>query len=94
MMKEVELTIRRVITAGGFGDYLLHNIGHGIGTDQEEDFPIGPDCEIVLEPGMTFTVEPGIYMPGTGGCRIEDVVVVTDTGCEVLSGLSQEQFID
>lgn len=92
-IREVELTIRRVITEGGFGDYLLHNIGHGIGTDQEEDFPIGPESEIVLEPGMTFTVEPGIYKPGFGGCRIEDVVVVTDTGAEALSRVRRGLFL-
>jgi Xaa-Pro aminopeptidase len=93
MIKDVELTVRRVIADGGFGDYLLHNIGHGIGTDQEEDFPIGPESEIVLEPGMTFTVEPGIYQPEVGGCRIEDVVVVTDTGVEVLSQLRRDFFL-
>ena len=93
MIKEVELTIRRVISDAGLGDHLLHNIGHGIGTDQEEDFPIGPDSEIVLAPGMTFTVEPGIYWPGVGGCRIEDVVAVTDTGCEVLGKVRRDLFL-
>jgi Xaa-Pro aminopeptidase len=93
MIKDVELTIRRVITEGGFGDFHLHNIGHGIGTDQEEDFPIGPESEIELMPGMTFTVEPGIYLPGVGGCRIEDVVVVTDTGVDVLSRVRRDYFL-
>jgi Xaa-Pro aminopeptidase len=93
MIKDVELTIRGVISEGGFGAYLLHNIGHGIGADQEEDFPIGPESEIVLEPGMTFTVEPGIYQPGVGGCRIEDVVVVTDDGVEILSRVRRDLFL-
>lgn len=92
-VKEVELTIRRIIEEGGFGECLLHNSGHGIGSDQEEDFPIGPESELVLEVGMTFTVEPGIYSPGVGGCRIEDVVVVTDSGVEVLNRVRRDLFL-
>ena len=92
-VKEVELAIRRIVEEGGFGECLLHNSGHGIGSDQEEDFPLGPESELVLEAGMTFTVEPGIYSPGVGGCRIEDVVVVTDSGVEILNRVRRDLFL-
>lgn len=94
-MRDVEATIRNVIIQGGFGEYLLHNSGHGLGIDSsEEDFPMSLESEGIIQKGMVFSVEPGIYIPGVGGCRIEEVVHVTQSGCEVFSELRPDYFID
>lgn len=81
---------RDVIEAAGFGDFFGHGLGHGIGR-QIHELPslrnTGGDEE--LRPGMVVTVEPGIYIPGVGGVRIEDDVLITHSGCEVLSGLDR-----
>ena len=91
---EIEKCIRSVITEAGFGDYILHNSGHGIGNDQEESYFVSVDSDTVLQPNMVFTVEPGIYVPGVGGCRIEEMVYVTETGVGTFSELADEWFIE
>ena len=92
---DVENAVRNAIKQKGYGDFILHNVGHGLGIDSsEEDLPIGPDSGIVMKKGMVFTVEPGIYVPGVGGCRIEDCVHVTDSGYEIFSSLPPDYFID
>lgn len=75
---------RRVITEAGFGDYFGHNTGHAIGIEVHEGPRFSPRDTTTLQPGMLLTVEPGIYLPGQGGVRIEDVVLVTPQGAEVL----------
>lgn len=74
-----------VIKAAGYGERFGHGLGHGIGLAVHEDPHVGPTSEDVLEEGMVFTIEPGIYLPGWGGIRIEDVVMLEGTGPRVLS---------
>ncbi len=82
---QVDAAARDVIEAAGFGEYFFHRIGHGLGLEAHEDPSLDPGSGRVLEPGMVFTIEPGIYIHGWGGIRIEDDVVVEETGCRVLT---------
>ena len=81
---------RDLIAGEGYGDYFIHRTGHGIGLDTHEEPYIVAGSQRVLEPGMAFSVEPGIYLPGKYGARIEDIVVCTETGGERLNVTSRE----
>lgn len=82
---EVDAAARRVIEKAGYGEYFTHRLGHGLGIDvHEPPYMVGHE-KTVLEPGMTFTSEPGIYLPGRFGVRIEDDILCTDRGAESLS---------
>ncbi|MEP6665005.1 MAG: Xaa-Pro peptidase family protein [Nocardioidaceae bacterium] len=81
---------RRVIADSGFGEYFVHRTGHGIGLETHEEPYIVEGNELVLEPGMAFSIEPGIYLPGRHGARIEDIVVTTDDGIERLNTTGRE----
>jgi Xaa-Pro aminopeptidase len=87
---EVDAEARSVIAEAGFGEYFSHGLGHGLGLEVHEAPALRPKSESVLEPGMVVTVEPGIYIPNWGGVRIEDDVLVTPDGCEVLTSLPRD----
>jgi Xaa-Pro dipeptidase len=84
---EVDQLARDVITAGGFGEYFTHRTGHGLGMEAHEPPYIYQGNSLILEPGMVFTIEPGIYLPGKYGVRIEDDVVVVAEGLRSLTDL-------
>jgi Xaa-Pro dipeptidase len=86
----VDEAARSVIEKTGYGKYFTHRTGHGLGMDAHEEPYMFAGNEQILIPGMVYTVEPGIYLPGKGGVRIEDDIVVTTTGSETLSSYSRD----
>jgi Xaa-Pro aminopeptidase len=90
---EADALTRDYIKEQGYGDYFGHSTGHGMGMEVHEGPGLSFRSEQKLEPGMVVTVEPGIYVAGTGGTRIEDDVLITETGCRILSHSSKELVI-
>ncbi|MDA0140518.1 M24 family metallopeptidase [Solirubrobacter deserti] len=88
--RELDAVARDIITAAGHGDHFGHGLGHGVGLVTHEAPRLARTAEVALEPGHVVTVEPGVYVPGVGGVRIEDLVVVTESGRDVLSHASKE----
>ncbi len=84
---EVDDAARNHIRDSGYGEYFGHGTGHGIGLAVHEDPPVNKENKDLLQEGMVFTVEPGIYIPDWGGVRIEDMVLVTSQGAEILTWL-------
>ncbi len=91
--ESVDRAARRAIEEAGFGRYFIHRTGHGIGLQTHEHPYLVAGNSLPLEPGMTFSVEPGIYLPGRFGMRIEDIVAVTGDGVERLNRSSRELAI-
>ena len=89
LAKEVDAQARAYIKSKGYGRYFQHGLGHGLGLAVHELPSIHPKSKIVLEPGMVFTIEPGIYLPGEIGVRIEDDVVICDNKVQILSHSNQ-----
>ncbi len=87
---EVDAVARAIISDAGYGDQFGHGLGHGVGLEVHEAPRLNRQSDTMLRPGMVVTVEPGIYLPGKGGVRIEDLVVVTEDGCEILTRSSKE----
>jgi Xaa-Pro dipeptidase len=88
--KDIDQASRSVIEAAGYGQYFIHRTGHGIGLEAHEPPYIRGDNPRILETGMAFTIEPGIYLPGRGGVRVEDNIIVTADGGESLSTYPRE----
>jgi Xaa-Pro aminopeptidase len=88
--REVDAVAREIITAAGHGEHFGHGLGHGVGAEVHEGPRLSQRSDSTLATGQVVTVEPGVYVPGAVGVRIEDLAIVTDDGCEVLTGLPKD----
>ena len=88
--KDVDAAARGVITEAGYGEHFLHRTGHGLGIEVHEPPYLTSTSETPLEPGMVFSIEPGIYLQGRFGVRLEDIVILREDGPEILSELPRD----
>jgi Xaa-Pro aminopeptidase len=91
--RDVDSAARSVIDAAGHGAQFGHGLGHGVGLEVHEDPRLSQRSDDVLSAGNAVTVEPGVYLPGRFGVRIEDLVIVTEEGCDILSSVSKELIV-
>ncbi len=91
--EDVDRAARKTIEDAGYGEYFTHRTGHGLGLDVHEEPYIAPEDATVLKPGMTFTIEPGIYLAGKFGVRVEDDIAVSTSKAKLLSNLSKELLV-
>lgn len=90
---EVDAAARQVIDAAGHKEHFGHGLGHGVGLEVHEGPRLSPLSKDEMEPGMVVTVEPGVYLPGFGGVRIEDLLVVTADGCESFTSFPRDRLV-
>jgi len=90
---EVDAAARDVIAEAGYGEFFVHRTGHGIGLEEHEEPWIAAENDEPIENGMAFSIEPGIYLPGRHGARIEDIVVCTDAGADRLNRVDRELVV-
>lgn len=88
--KEVDLAARKIVQRAGYADYSVHRLGHGIGLSEHEEPYLRFDSELILQEGMCFTIEPGLYVPGVAGFRHSDTVVVTGGGARVVTSYARD----
>jgi Xaa-Pro aminopeptidase len=91
--REVDQATREPIDRAGYGDLFFHRTGHGLGIEEHEPPWISATSDTILQPGMVFSIEPGCYLPGRFGVRIEDIVVVTEDGCHCLTGFDHDLIV-
>ncbi len=91
--EQVDAAARDVLAEAGLAEYFVHRTGHGIGLSVHEEPYIVAGNDLPLQPGMAFSVEPGIYFPGKWGARIEDIVIVTEDGAEPMNHRPHELMV-
>ena len=92
--KDVDKAARDVIEAAGYGEYFNHGLGHGLGIGEDGEGPtLNSKSETVLQEHMMMSCEPGVYVPGVGGVRIEDDIIITENGCEVITLAPKELIV-
>ena len=91
-VRDVAAAADRSLQESGFGEYIFHSVGHGVGLEIHESPAIRPDLDAVLPLDAVVTVEPGVYVPGWGGIRVEDVVVVGEADCRTITAAPKLQF--
>ncbi|MEG1448427.1 MAG: aminopeptidase P family protein [Oscillospiraceae bacterium] len=89
----IDKVARDIIAEAGFGENFGHGLGHSVGVEIHEEPRFSPKCDTIIQEGVVMTVEPGIYLEGKFGCRIEDMVVVTKDGCEIITKSPKELII-
>ena len=90
---QIDLTARHIIEEAGFGQYFTHRLGHQIGLNDHEPGDVSSTHDEPVQVGQCFSIEPGIYIPGEIGVRIEDLLIVTEDGCEILNHYTHEPTV-
>lgn len=92
-LSDIDRAARSVIARGGYGEFFNHRTGHNIGIEDHEYPSVAESCRLTAQAGMVFSIEPGIYIPGKYGVRIEDLIIVTDDGVEVMNKCPREMMV-